>query len=98
MVPHGQGAERAMRGEIRAEPLFLRRTDRDVVAAIEHDDVPRAQFIAVVASTPRPRHGAEIREIRHAGVGLVLVVPGSGTRSPAVPAPGWLIAVAVIGW
>src|SRR3954468_10311998 len=77
VVPEGQGARPAVAGEIRGEPLLLRRPEaaasRYVVAVgVQRDDVPRADLEAVVAA-PHAIAGATLQ---HAGAVEVVEVPG----------------------
>src|SRR5439155_16163157 len=90
------------RGEVGTEPLPLRgpRRHRDVgaggaAAAVEHDDVPVAQVVAVVALAGLPRGSREVVEIA-GGIGrVVFVVAGRRLGAGLVPAPVRMIAVCV---
>src|SRR2546422_6612199 len=53
LVPIREGATRRMGGEIGAQPLHLRGARRHVELAVERDDVPGAQVVAVVAQAGR---------------------------------------------
>src|SRR3981189_2045769 len=85
-----------MRGEISTQPFFLGRTGfatADVLAlAVQHDDVPRSEFVAVVASLRVTGGGSEIVEIgcRTSGMKLVIARCGPGARFYA--APGLVVA------
>src|SRR5712664_524015 len=78
LVPIGKGAGGGMRGEIGAQPFFLRRTGfaaADVLAlTVQHDDVPGTEFVAVVAGLPVAGSGAKIIEVRRGARGATLVV------------------------
>src|SRR6266852_610821 len=68
LVPVGESACGGMRGEVRAQPFFLGRTGLAAAGilafAIQHDDVPGAQFVAVVSGFRVAGRGAKIVEIR----------------------------------
>src|SRR5229473_2324591 len=69
-----------MGGEIGAQPFFLGRTRftaADILAfAIQDDNVPRSQFIAVVAGLRVTGGGAKIVEIRGGAGSMKFVVAG----------------------
>jgi len=52
-VPISESAGGGMRGQVGAQPFFLGSTDfaaADVLAlAVQHDDMPGAKFVAVIA-------------------------------------------------
>ena len=93
----GERATLRARGEIGAQPLFLRRARglRDV--AVEGDDVPVAQVVAVVALRGIARRRAEIAEVPRRAGRAVLVVAGDRPGARLVPAPRGVVAVGVIG-
>src|SRR5204863_8660101 len=97
VVPEGQCARPRVAGEIRGEPLLLRRPEaaapRYVVAiGVQRDNVPRADLEAVVAAP----HPVARPALHYAGAGEVVEVPGgawcrvlvaSGHRAPQRPEP-----------
>jgi len=78
-------------GKIGAKPFFLRRTGfaaADILAfAIQYDDVPSAEFVAVVAGLWVTGSEAKIVEVRRGARSMKLVVAGSraGARFHAAP-------------
>ena len=67
VVPVREGAQRAVCGQIGAQPLFLHGADSNREVAVERDDVPRADVVAVVPAITGPGKRAEEREIRRRG-------------------------------
>src|SRR5438876_9333066 len=101
MVPHRQGALASMGREVGLEPLLLRRTHRcgdPVVVAVQYDDVPRADVVAVIAPGGGVAGGgAEIAEIpRGAGARVVVAVAGRGERARLVSPPAGIVAALVL--
>jgi hypothetical protein len=96
LVPIGQGASDRVSGEIGAKPFFLGRT-RFAAAyvfafAVEHDDVPRTELVAVVAKL-RISHGStEVIKIRGRAGGVKFMIAGRGTRTRFYAAPGLVVA------
>src|SRR6266581_3467946 len=72
LVPIHEGATRRMGGEIGAQPLHLCGARRHVQLAVDGDDVPGAQVVAVVARAGRASQRAEVVEVA-AGAGRFVV-------------------------
>src|SRR5437879_8766656 len=85
-----------MGGEIRAQPFFLGRTGfttADILAfAIEHDNVPGAEFVAVVTGLGVAGGGSKIIKVRRGSSGTKLVVAGGGASARLYAAPGLVVA------
>ena len=97
VVPVRGDAARRVRGQVRLQPLELRRAraaaaDRRAVR-VEGVDPPRAEVVGVPALARLARRRSEVREIAQGIERLVLVV--AGARSGSVPerAPRGLVAV-----
>ena len=104
LVPVGERASDVMRGEVGAKPLFLRRTcltAADILAfAIEHDDVPGAEFVAVIAGLGVSGSGAKIIKVRCGAGSVKLVIaggrPGAGFyAAPSLVVTGKILLAAV---
>src|SRR6266851_5507312 len=95
-VPVGEGAGGGMRGEIGAQPFFLRRTGFAATVvlapAVQHDDVPCSEVVAVVAGLWVAGSGAEIIEVRRGAGGTKFMVAGSRTRAGFRAAPRLVVA------
>src|SRR5688572_12738630 len=59
----GEGAGRGMGGEVAAQPLLLGRAGTHADVAVEHDDVPGPEVVAVVARGGVAGGTAEIVEV-----------------------------------
>src|SRR5713226_8312189 len=85
-----------MGGKIRAQPFFLGRTRftaTDILAfAIQHNDVPGSQFVAVVAGLWVTGSGAKIVEIRCPASGMKLVIAYCGAGARFYATPGLVVA------
>src|SRR5229473_2434009 len=96
LVPIGERAGGGMRGEIGTQPFFLGRTGfaaADVLAfAVQHDDVPRSEFVAVVAGLWVAGSGAKIVEIGCCTSGMKLVIARCGPGARFYAAPGIVVA------
>ena len=96
-MPHCNRALLRARREVRAQPLLLRRAGVHRHVVVDHDDVPLAQIVAVVALRRVTRRCAEVAEVPGGTRRVVLVVadrrPGAGFVSP----PGGVVAGRVIG-
>src|SRR5207244_4920079 len=83
------------------EPRFLRRAQgRGHVrgVAVEDDDVPGAEIVAVIALGGVSRGGTEVAEIPgRRGARVVVVVPRPRIRARLVAAPARVVAVLVVG-
>ena len=80
--------------EILAQPIFLRlRQVRirilEVQLAVERNDVPAAEVVAVVSLAWRPSSIAEVSEVRIAAAAIVVVISGRGVQHlhDAAPPP-----------
>jgi len=86
-----------MSAEVRTQPFFLLRallaSAYLVAFAVEHDDVPRPQVIAVVAFLWITRIRTEIVEVWRGAVGMKFVVSYRRKRSVFVASPGGLLAI-----
>jgi len=82
LVPVSESTGGGMRGKIGAQPFFLGGTGfaaADVLAfAIQDDDVPRSEFVAVVAGLRVASGRAKIIEIRRGTGSVELVIAGAG--------------------
>src|SRR5229473_1014417 len=85
-----------MGGKIRAQPFFLGRTRftaTDILAfAIQHNDVPGSQFVAVVAGLWVTGSGAKIIEVRCPASGMKLVIAYCGAGARFYATPGLVVA------
>src|SRR5207249_7850612 len=93
---HRQHALFRGRREVRLEPDLLRRADsgrNECAVAVQRDDVPRAEVVAVVALTGRACSGAEVVEVtRGRGARVVLVVSDGRIRARLMATPRGVIA------
>src|SRR5216683_1985953 len=96
LVPVGKRAGGGMRGEIGAQPFILGRTGfaaTDVLAlAVQHDDVPGTEFVAVVAGLRVAGSRAKIIEVRRGARGTKFVVAGRRTRAGFRATPRFVVA------
>ena len=92
-VPHGERALGGVGGQVRLEPQFLRRAGRRGDVAVQHDDVPGAQVVAVVELSRVARRRPEILPIARRTRTEPLHVPGRRPRARLVPAPRGVITV-----
>src|SRR5207247_2250777 len=97
VVPVGKSAARRVPGEVGTEPLLLRRAGRRGDVAVEGDDVPRPDGVAVVPLPGVARERAEVRVIRRRGGAVVLVIARRRARARLVTSPGAVVAARVIG-
>src|SRR5687767_9407343 len=86
-----------MRRQVRPQPLFLRRpglaTANRYTIAVNYNDVPTAQIIAVIAGrwiTPRR---AEVTKISGGIQGRVVMVARRRTRPREMTPPGGVVAI-----
>src|SRR5207249_3499315 len=86
VVPVGESAARRVPGEIGTEPLLLRRARRRGDVAVEGDDVPRPDGVAVVPLPGVAREHAEVRVIRRRAGAVVLVIARRRARPRTRPA------------
>ncbi len=88
-VPVGQCARHRMRGEIGAQPLFLRRTGfaaaHFFALAVQYDDVPRAKFVAVVAGLGIASGHAKIIKIWRGSGSVKFMIAAGRVRDFARP-------------
>src|SRR6266498_1162262 len=87
MMPVGEGAADSVCREVAPEPDLLGRADAAPIhiraVAVQHDDVPRAEVVAVVA-------------LRTAFPIVVLVVPGGRARNRLEPTPGKIVGALIL--
>src|SRR5690348_11799840 len=85
-----------MRGEVGAKPSFLGRagfaSTNAVALAVQHHDVPRAEFVAVVAGLVTAGKRAEIFKVRRRTRGMELMIARCGARARPDAAPGFVVA------
>src|SRR5579863_3737230 len=79
MMPIGQDTCRVVGAQIGAQPTVLRRAGRTIHVAVERNDVPGAQGIAVITTLCRAGIRAEIGKIGRCARGYVIVIAGRGT-------------------
>src|SRR5688572_8817246 len=96
-MPVGQRAAPGARREVGPQPLLLSGAGGHADAAVQRNDVPIAEVVAVVSPAGRTRVGAEVGIVWGGARRVVLVVPRRRTRARLVPAPGRLIAVREVG-
>src|SRR5258708_9475921 len=96
LMPISKCTGGGVRGEIGAQPFLLRRTGfaaADVLAlAVQHDDVPRSEVVAVVAGLWVAGSGAKIIEVRRGAGGTKFMVAGRRTRAGFRAAPRFVVA------
>src|SRR6266481_242836 len=99
LVPIGQGASGRVCSEIGAKPFFLRRTGfaatNVLTFAIQHNNVPSAEFVAVVAGLRVTGSGAKIVEVRRGAGSVKLVVAGSRAGAGFHAAPSLVVTCEV---
>src|SRR2546427_12117333 len=96
MVPVGDRAPLCARGEIGPQPRFLRRAGAHVDVAVQRNDVPGAEIVAVVAQPGRPGLRPEVAEVTGGAPRVMVVVAGRGAGAPLVPAPGRGVAQSTV--
>src|SRR5207244_12739678 len=91
VVEQRQLALLGARREVRLEPRLLRRADgrgHVGVVAVQYDDMPGAEVVAVVALAGRASRGAEVIEVaRGRGARIVLMVAHRRVRAGLVTTP-----------
>ena len=96
LVPVGEGAGGGMGREIGAQPFFLRRSGfaaADILTfAVEHDDVPGSEFVAVVTGLLVARSCSEIVEIGCRTSGMKLMIARGRPRAGFYATPGLVVA------
>ena len=92
-VPVGEDAVGLVRVQILLQPFHLRRAFARGRGAVQRDDVPGAEVVAVVAEAGRSGILAEIGEVGTAFVGDEIVVSDRRTRPFLVPSPCRFVAV-----
>src|SRR3984893_442736 len=99
LVKVSQRACRRVRGKIRTKPFLFRgacfAADGILALAIQHNDVPRAEFVAVVAGLGVAGSGAKILEVRCGARGMKLMIASRRTRAGFHPAPSLVVALEV---
>src|SRR5438552_9718955 len=96
VVPVRERASRRVRGEIGAQPRFLGRSrataaDEDAVA-VQRDDVPAAEVVAVPTLRGIPGNRAPVAEVAAWALIAVVMVPWGWTCSGLELAPARLVA------
>src|SRR5512143_2188449 len=71
-VPIGQRALLGVGRQVGTQPRLLRRAGAHVHLAVQRNDVPVAQIVAVVAPSRRPRGVAEVGEVARGAGGVVV--------------------------
>ena len=101
VVPVGEGAARRVRGQVGTQPLDLRRRgrrrDQLRAAAVQHDDVPGAEVVAVVALLWVARGGSIVAEVPRCVSRLVVALTGRRLGARLVPSPAQVVAAVVLG-
>src|SRR6266403_4880682 len=91
LVPIGEGTCCGMRGEVRAQPFSLRRTgvasSNSLAFAVQRDDVPFSEFVAVVAGLRVSRRHAEIVKVGRCSGRMKFVIAWSGPGAGFDAAP-----------
>ncbi len=96
-MPVREGALLGVRGQLRAQPLLLRRTHGHGDLVVQHHDVPRADVVAVVVVVDGSAGGAEVLVEARRVRGLVVLLAHRRPGPRLVPAPRRPIAGGVIG-
>ena len=101
-VPDGEDALLGVRGQVGLEPLLLRRPRGrrgDVPVAVQHDDVPGTEIVAVVALAAVARGSAPVVVVSRVAGGPRLRVSrgGPGTGLVTTPGRGGGIAIGEVG-
>jgi hypothetical protein len=78
--------------QIRPQPGQLGVVTFQVQLAVEYDDVPVGQVVAVITAALGTRGCAKVGEVARGAIGFVVVITRCGTRTVPVPAPGRLVA------
>src|SRR5216684_2970972 len=88
-----------MRGKIRSQPLFFWRSGPTAAnfpaLRIQHHNVPRAEFVAVVTCFRVSRGRAEILEVVVCTRGMKLVVAHRRMGSALHASPGFVVALEI---
>src|SRR2546425_11848854 len=100
VMPVGERARRSMSRQVSAQPRLLPRARLAAAysraVAVDDDDVPGAELVAVVPAVRRTGGCAEVREVAGGAGGEVLVVAGSGMSARKETTPGRGVAVGVV--
>src|SRR5439155_9931872 len=98
--PHREHARLAGRGQVRIEPLLLRRAHRGRdarVVAVQYDDVPGAEIVAVVSPGRIVGGGSEVAEVSDGGgARVVVVVAERGVGAGLVAHPGGGVTIRIV--
>ena len=97
LVPIGERAAPAVEREVAAQPLHLGRAWRDVELAVDGDDVPIAEVVAVITFGGIARGRAEVAEIPGGRAIAVFMVAGHRPGPRFVPSPRRVVVVRVFG-
>src|SRR6267154_2159623 len=99
LVPIGERTRGRMRGEIGAQPLFLRGAGvaaANVLAfAIQNDDVPGSELVAVVTGLGVTCSGTKIIEVRGGTGGMKFVIARSRPRAGFYAAPSLVVTLEI---
>ena len=96
-VPVGECALRRVGAQVRLEPQLLRRARRRGDRAVQRDDVPRAQVVAVITLGRIAGGGAEVAIIARRAGGGVLRVARHGVGAGLLPPPRRAVTVGIGG-
>src|SRR5207247_2208603 len=96
-VPVGECALRRVGAQVRLEPQLLRRARRRGDRAVQRDDVPRAQVVAVITLGRIAGGGAEVAIIARRSGGGVLRVARDGVGAGLLPPPRRAVTVGIGG-
>src|SRR5262245_39766637 len=100
MVPVGEYAGSRIGRQVGAQPLLLWRScltaDKRTIA-VEHDNVPCPEVVAVIALVRVPGGGAEIIEVALGARRIILMVTGRRACTRQVTTPRGIVAIGVLG-
>src|ERR1051325_11933348 len=93
----GQNALVRVRREIGPKPGILCRAGRRRNVAVEREDVPGAEVVAVIPAAGRPRRRSEIRVVGSRARRIVFVIPRGWLGAMLMAPPRRVIAVVELG-
>src|SRR5262249_2768354 len=91
VVPVGEGARLGAGRQVRTQPLLLCRPHVPGDVGVDHDDVPVAEVVRVVALGRVTGGGTEVGVVAGRASCVVFVVAGRGLGACLVPAPGRVV-------
>ena len=95
LVKVSEGTELRVLGQVLAQPLLLLRacsaTSDLRTFAVQYDDVPLAEIVAVVGFVGIAGGSTEIMRVSGRPAATVLVIPRCGTRTSFVSPPSWVV-------